>query len=143
MQNRQQCARKLLQFLDQGGGSFRIPSLHRGLSSIVALMRYSFLVDTYETERLKVLSVWSMFRDQDLNTRPHPADRRGRSVREQMIHQCQSEDLWFRKFFAIDVATEVLPRVETRLEFIRKYADDSQQRALLLATRGPDWWEQE
>ncbi len=26
-------------------------------------MRYEFLVDTYSTERIKVLSVWSMFRD--------------------------------------------------------------------------------
>ena len=49
-------------------------------------MNYDFLVSTYQTERLKVLSVWSMFRDEDLNTRPHPADRRGRSVREQMLH---------------------------------------------------------
>ena len=27
------------------------------------MMRYQFLIDTYETERLKVLSVWSMFDD--------------------------------------------------------------------------------
>ena len=47
-------------------------------------MRYRFLVDTYETERLKVLSVWSMFRDEDLPVRPHPVDLRGRSFQEQM-----------------------------------------------------------
>jgi hypothetical protein len=29
-------------------------------------MRYDFLVDTYDTERLKVLSVWSEFKDEDL-----------------------------------------------------------------------------
>ena len=33
-------------------------------------MRYGFLVETYETERLKVLGVWSMFRDEDLPVRP-------------------------------------------------------------------------
>ena len=43
-------------------------------------MRYQFLVGTYETERLKVLSVWSMFRDGDLPIRPHATDTRGRSV---------------------------------------------------------------
>jgi hypothetical protein len=41
-------------------------------------MRYRFLVDTYETERLKVLSVWGMFDDNDLPIRPHPIDTRGR-----------------------------------------------------------------
>ncbi len=50
-------------------------------------MRYQFLVGTYETERLKVLSVWSMFRDGDLPIRPHATDTRGRSVLEQMVHQ--------------------------------------------------------
>jgi hypothetical protein len=29
-------------------------------------MRYDFLVETYATERLKVISVWSEFRDEDL-----------------------------------------------------------------------------
>ncbi len=29
-------------------------------------MRYAFLVETYATERLKVLSVWSEFHDEDL-----------------------------------------------------------------------------
>jgi hypothetical protein len=35
-------------------------------------MHYQFLVDTYETERLKTLGVWSMFHDEDLSSRPHP-----------------------------------------------------------------------
>ena len=29
-------------------------------------MKYDFLVDSYETERVKVLSVWSEFMDDDL-----------------------------------------------------------------------------
>jgi hypothetical protein len=36
-------------------------------------MAYEFLVDTYRTERLKVLSVWSMFRDEDLAFPKMPA----------------------------------------------------------------------
>ncbi len=34
-------------------------------------MRYEFLVETYETERLKVVSVWTEFRDADLEFRPN------------------------------------------------------------------------
>src|SRR5262249_29713426 len=59
-----------------------------------ASTRYAFLADTYETEILKVLSVWSMFEDLDLAVRPHPSDRRGRSVLEHMIHQSVSENFW-------------------------------------------------
>ncbi len=55
-------------------------------------MRYDFLVETYETERIKVVSVWSEFRDEDLPVRPRGGDSRGRSVREQMVHQCVAED---------------------------------------------------
>jgi hypothetical protein len=56
-------------------------------------MTYDFLVETYDTERLKVLSTWRLFRDEDLPVRPRGDDRRGRSVLEQMIHQCVSEDI--------------------------------------------------
>src|ERR1700694_6273281 len=86
------------------------------------LMRYEFLVETYETERVKVVSVWSEFRDEDLPVRPRADDRRGRSVREQMVHQCVSEDLWFRTMIGIGVGAPPLAAEETRLEFINRYA---------------------
>ena len=38
-------------------------------------MRYDFLVDTYDTERIKVLSVWSEFRDEDLKIRPRQDEK--------------------------------------------------------------------
>jgi hypothetical protein len=82
-------------------------------------VRYAFLVETYATERLKVLSTWATFRDQDLPVRPHPTDSRGRSVLEHMVHQCVSENLWFRDMLGIDVGAPPLPQPETRLEFIR------------------------
>jgi len=106
-------------------------------------MNYDFLVSTYRTERLKVLSVWSMFRDEDMNVRPHPEDRRGRSAREQMIHQCMSEDLWFRSFFGIDLQSNAVPGDESRLSFIKKYAEDSQKRLDMLSLKEPEWWEQD
>ena len=103
-------------------------------------MRYDFLIDTYDTERLKVLSVWSEFRDDELPRRPNPDDRRGRSVHEQMVHQCVSEDLWFRNMLGIDVGAPPLPKEETRLEFIRRYAEDSAKRLAALKTKDESWW---
>jgi uncharacterized damage-inducible protein DinB len=106
-------------------------------------VRYDFLLDTYATERVKVLSVWSEFRDSDLEFRPHPSDARGRSVHEQMVHQCVSEDLWFRNMLAIDVGAPPLPAPETRVEFIRRYAEDSAKRLGVLQSREEAWWESE
>ena len=106
-------------------------------------MRYDFLVETYETERIKVVSVWSEFRDDDLGSRPHPADPRGRSIREQMVHQCVSEDLWFRNMLGIDVAAPPLPAQETRLAFMKRYAEDSGKRLAVLREKTDAWWEEE
>jgi uncharacterized damage-inducible protein DinB len=105
-------------------------------------LRYTFLVDTYQTERLKVLSVWSMFSDSDLPFRPHPTDPRGRSVREQMVHQCVSEENWFRGMLGIDVGARPLPESETRLGFLQQYAQDSARRLLALREMGDEWWEE-
>ena len=106
-------------------------------------MRYEFLVETYETERVKVVSVWSEFRDADLPSRPHPSDPRGRSVREQMVHQCVSEDFWFRTMLGIDVSAPPLPAQETRLEFVKRYAEDSGKRLAVLRSKDEGWWEGE
>ncbi len=101
---------------------------------------YEFLVDTYDTERLKTLSVWSMFDDDDLPTRPHAVDQRGRSLLEQMIHQCISENLWFCNILGIDVGASPLPDEEMRLAFLRCYADDSARRREELRAQNDDWW---
>jgi len=106
-------------------------------------MRYGFLVETYETERIKVLSVWSEFKDADLRMRPRQDDPRGRSVLEQMIHQCVSEDLWFRNMLGIDVSAPPLPNQETRLEFLKRYAEDSGKRLAVLQEKDEKWWEEE
>ena len=106
------------------------------------MTRYRFLSDTYETEILKTLSVWSMFRDSDLETRPHPKDRRGRSVREQMAHQCLSEDAWFKNMLGIDASANPLPASETRMEFIRLYARDGAARLMALREKNDGWWEE-
>jgi uncharacterized damage-inducible protein DinB len=104
-------------------------------------MRYDFLVETYETERIKVLSVWSEFHDEDLPVRPRAGDPRGRSVREQMVHQCVSENLWFVNMLGIDVGAPPLPAKDSRLEFIQRYAEDSAKRFAALKTKDESWWE--
>ena len=105
-------------------------------------MRYDFLVDSYASERIKVVSVWSEFRDEDLPVRPNPNDPRGRSVHEQMVHQCVSEDAWFRNMLGIDVGASPLPRREARIEFIRQYAQDSGKRLDVLQRTDEPWWEE-
>lgn len=106
-------------------------------------MTYDFLVETYETERIKVVSVWSEFQDEDLPERPRAGDPRGRSVHEQMVHQCVSENLWFVNMLGIDVNAPPLPASETRLEFMKRYAEDSGQRLAMLRTKDVAWWESE
>ena len=106
-------------------------------------MRYQFLIDTYETELLKVASVWSMFHDEDLPVRPHPTDRRGRSVREHMVHQCMTEDGWFKNMLGIDVSAAPLPASESRMEFIRQYVHNAGLRLDVLRLKDEPWWESE
>lgn len=104
-------------------------------------MRYDFLADTYDTERLKVLSIWSEFKEEDLPIRPSQADKRGRSVHEHMVHQCVSENAWFVNMLGIDVEAPPLPKPESRLDFIRRYADDSTKRLAVLESKDEPWWE--
>lgn len=105
-------------------------------------MAYSFLVDTYETERLKTLNVWSMFKDEDLSIRLEPLPKRDRNPLEHMIHQCLSENKWFITMFGIDVGLPPLPAQETRLEFIKHYAEVSAKRLAALKEQDKDWWDE-
>jgi len=106
-------------------------------------MRYAFLVETYATERIKVVSVWSEFTDQDLGVRPRSGDPRGRSVLEQMVHQCVSEDLLFRNMLGIDVGAPPLPKQETRTDFIERYVEDGGKRLAAVQAKDEVWWEEE
>jgi uncharacterized damage-inducible protein DinB len=105
-------------------------------------MKYEFLIESYSAERVKVLSVWSEFKEEDLPVRPNPRDPRGRSVHEQMVHQCVSEDLWFRNMLGIDVGAPPLPDQETRIAFIRRYAEQSGTRLAMLRQTDERWWEE-
>src|SRR4051812_44545382 len=104
------------------------------------MARYDFLLETYDTERLKTLSVWSQFRDADMEFRPEP---RARTPHEHMVHQCQSEDVWMRTMLGIDLGEAPLPAEETRLEFLRRYASSSERRLEILGRLPDAWFEEE
>jgi hypothetical protein len=60
-----------------------------------------------------------------------------------MVHQCVSEDLWFRNMLGIDVGAPPLPKLETRLEFMKRYAEDSSKRLTALQVKNEPWWEEQ
>jgi uncharacterized damage-inducible protein DinB len=98
--------------------------------------RYDFLVDTYRTERLKTLSVWSQIPDARMRFRPEP---RARTPLEHMVHQCLSEDAWMSNMLGIAVDGPPLPASESRLDFLHHYAAASGARLALLSAK-PDGW---
>jgi uncharacterized damage-inducible protein DinB len=102
-------------------------------------MRFDFLVDTYRTERLKTLSVWSQVPDARMRFRPEP---RARSPLEHMVHQCVSEDNWMRSMLGIAVDRPALPAQETRLALLEHYAACSTQRLDGLERQPEGWFEE-
>ena len=98
---------------------------------------FDFLPDTYQTERLKTLSVWSQFRDEDMEFRPDP---RARTPHEQMVHQCVSEDTWMRTMLGIEVSLPPLPAREARLDFLGHYAAASVERLVALRGKPAAWY---
>jgi len=65
------------------------------------------------------------------------------TARAHMVHQCMSEHKWFTGMLGIDVGGPPIPAEETRLAFIRRYAQDSAQRLARLAERNAEWWGQD
>src|SRR4051794_40847755 len=98
-------------------------------AGILAIMNpYEFLLDTYDTERLKTLSVWSQVAEEDFEFRAEP---RARTPHEHMVHQCAGEDGWFKNLLGIDLGAPPLPaspEEETRPAFLRAYAEASGKR---------------
>jgi len=104
------------------------------------MSRYDFLIETYRTERIKTLSVWSQFKDDEMEFRP---EVRARTPHEHMVHQCVSEDNWMKNMLGIDTNEPALPSVESKLELIKWYAALSDIRLKDLRTKSDDWFEQE
>jgi uncharacterized damage-inducible protein DinB len=104
------------------------------------MSRYDFLVDSYRTERLKTLSVWSQVPDARFDARIEP---RARSPHEHMVHQCVSEDTWMRTMMGIAVTPPALPPHETTRDFIEHYVAVSGERLKQLEQCTDGWFEAE
>jgi uncharacterized damage-inducible protein DinB len=115
-------------------GRFRRPSAE------AIVHPYTFLLDTYATERFKTLSVWSHFGEHELDFRPEP---RARTPLEQMVHQCVSEDVWVKGMLGLDVGLPPLPVRETRSGFLEHYAEASGRRLERLGARTAEWFAEE
>ena len=103
------------------------------------MSRYDFLVETYRTERIKILSVWSQIPDDRMSFRPEP---RARTPHEHMVHQCTSEDGWMTRMLGIASGLPVLPPEETRLAFLTHYAKASEARLALIERQNDGWFEE-
>lgn len=97
---------------------------------------YDFLLDAYETEILKTLSIWAAFPEHNMEWRPHP---KSRTVIEQFEHQVQSEGRWMTAMLGIETG-DPLPEDRTRDDFIGKYRNDARHRLELLRSKPDEWW---
>jgi uncharacterized damage-inducible protein DinB len=100
--------------------------------------RFDFLVESYRTERLKTLSVWSQVPSERMAFRPEP---RARTPHEHMVHQCVSEHAWMTHMLAITSSRPALPATEDRMAFFEHYAAVSAERLAQLETKADDWFE--
>ncbi len=97
----------------------------------------AFLVESYETEFFKTLAVWREFADADLEHRVEP---RARTLHEQMVHQCISEDTWMRTMLGIDAGLPPLPAEERCEAFLQHYAAAAQVRLQQLREKPGAWF---
>lgn len=100
---------------------------------------YSFLVDTYETEILKITGTWEAFPEAAMSFRPA---EKSRTVLEQFEHQVKSEGGWMRDMLGIDVG-EFLPNQQTKRGYIEKYRSDAEKRLAILREKRDEWWEED
>jgi len=104
------------------------------------MSRYDFLVETYRTERLKTLSVWSQVPAARMAFRP---EARARTPHEHMVHQCVSEDTWMRTMLGIVASRPALPAEESKGSFLEHYAAASAERLAQLESKPDGWFEEE
>jgi uncharacterized damage-inducible protein DinB len=102
----------------------------------MAANRYSFLLETYETEIMKTLTIWAAFPEDKMEFRPAA---KSRTVLEQFEHQVQSEGAWMKKMLGIDLG-DPNPAQRTKQGFMEKYKADARQRLALLRDKPESWW---
>lgn len=100
---------------------------------------FQHLLDTYASETNKVFSVWTGFRDEDLDFRPHP---KSSTVGEIMVHQLLSERRFFGEFVGTPEvpAADVLPSSQSPASFALRLVELAKPRLSFLAVQPLDWW---
>src|SRR5512142_1280052 len=100
--------------------------------------RYSFLLDTYETEILKIVTIWEAFPESKMNFRPAP---KSRTVLEQYEHQVQSEGKWMTAMMGLNTG-DPNPAQRTKQGFLEKYRADAEKRLAMMHEKPESWWEE-
>ncbi|MBZ5526910.1 MAG: DinB family protein [Acidobacteriia bacterium] len=100
---------------------------------------YDFLLQTYETEILKITGIWAAFPDGGLDFRPSP---KSRTILEQFEHQVQSEGRWMAAMLGIDTG-DPNPAEKSRRAYIEIYSADARRRLALLRGKPDEWWREE
>ncbi len=97
---------------------------------------YEFILQTYQTEILKIIGAWSAFPPSAIEYRPTP---KSRSVIEQMEHQVQSESRRMKTMLHIDTG-DPNPAERSQRGFIEKYRADATRRLEIMRTKPDAWW---
>ena len=94
---------------------------------------------TYASETNKVVSVWSLFSNDDLAFRPHP---RASTIGDILKHQLLSERRFFGEFIGAPEppASEVLPTSFTVHAASHRLVDLARPRLGFLAGQSRAWW---
>ena len=99
---------------------------------------FGFLLDTYETEILKTITIWSAFPETSMDFRPAA---KSRTVLEQFEHQLQSEGGWMVRMFGIDIGDFNAPE-RTKQACVEKYQSDATRRLKIMREKPNPWWEE-
>jgi uncharacterized damage-inducible protein DinB len=96
-------------------------------------------MDIYTSETNKVASVWTSFKNEEIDFRPHP---RSASVGEVMRHQLLSERRFFGEFLGTPEveATLVLPATTSAEAFVARLVELARPRLSYLAQQDLPWW---
>ena len=105
--------------------------------AVEPLMQHA--LQTYASETNKVVSVWSLFSDDDLAFCPHP---RASTIGDILKHQLLSERRFFGEFIGSPEppAPEVLPTPFTVHSASARIATLARPRLSFLASKPREWW---
>ena len=97
------------------------------------------VIETYESETNKLVSVWRQFSDADLDYRPHA---KSMTVREIMRHQILSERRFFAEFLGSPepAAGEAIPAEDSVAALTARVTELALPRLRYLESRPDAWW---